>query len=231
MTRFPNADAWRQACAADAVLGTWAGPWTISFAVTSGNHTTIFNFVDGQVAAEPSTPAFILAAPEATWARFLEPVPPRHHHGIFAMMYRLSEFSIQGDELAFMQHAHIARRVLEVGKWLALGRALPVPVSLHPREGARVVPAVTGRYVPVTVGGVTYQIYSEAAGAGQDVLCMHTAGADGRQFHGLMADPRVIEQHRPARVDPKDCAAGPRRSPFRIPTSINGQPGPIATGG
>ncbi|HEX3485912.1 MAG TPA: hypothetical protein VHT51_12680 [Micropepsaceae bacterium] len=41
-------------------------------------------------------PAFILAAPEATWARFLEPVPPRHHHGIFAMMYRLPEFSIQG---------------------------------------------------------------------------------------------------------------------------------------
>ena len=67
-----------------------------------------------------------------------------------------------------MQHAHIARRVLEVGKWLALGRSLPVPVSLHPRAGARGVPAVTGRYVPVTVGGVTYQIYSESAGSGQD---------------------------------------------------------------
>jgi pimeloyl-ACP methyl ester carboxylesterase len=58
------------------------------------------------------------------------------------------------------------------------------------------VPAVTGRYVPVTVGGVTYQIYTESAGSGQDVLCMHTAGADGRQFHGLMADPRVVEHHR-----------------------------------
>lgn len=48
------------------------------------------------------------------------------------MMYRLSEFSIQGGELAFMQHAHIARRVLEIGKWLALGEAVP----LHLREGA-----------------------------------------------------------------------------------------------
>jgi pimeloyl-ACP methyl ester carboxylesterase len=112
------------------------------------------------------------------------------------MMYRLPEFSIRGDELAFMQHAHVARRVLEVGKWLALGRALPVPLSLHPRQGARAVPAVTGRYVPVTVGGVTYQIYSESAGSGRDVLCMHTAGADGRQFHGLMADPRIVEHHR-----------------------------------
>ena len=59
-----------------------------------------------------------------------------------------------------------------------IGWALPVPVPLHPREGARAVPIVTGRYVPVSVGGVIYQIYSEAAGAGQDVLCMHTAGAD-----------------------------------------------------
>jgi pimeloyl-ACP methyl ester carboxylesterase len=108
----------------------------------------------------------------------------------------LPEFSIQGDQLAFMQHAHIARRVLEIGKWLALGRTLPVPVSLHPREGARAVLDVTGRYVPVTVDGVTYQIYSEAAGSGRDVLCMHTAGADGRQFHGLMADPRIVEHHR-----------------------------------
>src|SRR5438874_7964923 len=48
----------------------------------------------------------------------------------------------------------------------------------------------------MTVGGVTYQIYSESAGSGQDVLCMHTAGADGRQFNGLMADPRIVEHHR-----------------------------------
>jgi pimeloyl-ACP methyl ester carboxylesterase len=58
------------------------------------------------------------------------------------------------------------------------------------------VPQVQGGYVPVTVGGVTYQIYYETAGAGRDVLCMHTAGSDGRQFHGLMADGRITEGHR-----------------------------------
>jgi hypothetical protein len=129
MTGFPDAAAWRKACTADAVLGTWAGPWAVCFAIRSGSDTAIFNFAEGQVAADPGTPAFILAATEATWARFLEQFPPRHHHGIFAMMYRLPEFSIQGDELAFMQHAHIARRVLEVGKWLAMGRALRCKAS------------------------------------------------------------------------------------------------------
>src|SRR5215469_2651201 len=155
MTGFPKAAAWRDGCAADAVLGNWAGPWAACFAITSESDAAVFKLVDGRVTANSCEPAFTLAAPEATWARFLEPVPPRHHHGIFAMMYRLPEFAIQGDQLAFMQHAHVVRRVLEIGKWLALGRALPVPVSLHPREGARAVPQVTGRYVPVTVDGVT----------------------------------------------------------------------------
>jgi len=67
--------------------------------------------------------------------------------------------------------------VLEIGKWLALGGTLPVPVSMH-RVKVSERCAVTGRYVRVTVAGVIYQIYREALEAGQDVLCMHTAGAD-----------------------------------------------------
>jgi hypothetical protein len=60
MTAFPNAAEWRKACAADAVLATWVGPWAVCFAIRSGNDTTIFNFVEGQVAADPATPAFTL---------------------------------------------------------------------------------------------------------------------------------------------------------------------------
>jgi pimeloyl-ACP methyl ester carboxylesterase len=95
-----------------------------------------------------------------------------------------------------MQHAHIARRVLDIGKWLAMGNSAPVPVTLQPRTGDRAVPPVAGGYVPVTARGVTYQIYHEIAGTGRDMLCMHTAGADGRQFHGLMADRRITDGHR-----------------------------------
>jgi len=86
--------------------------------------------------------------------------------------------------------------VLDIGKWLAMGKTGPAPAHLAPRGGKRAVPSVTGGYVPVTAGDTTYQIYYETAGTGQDVLCMHTAGADGRQFHGLMADPRITRDHR-----------------------------------
>jgi pimeloyl-ACP methyl ester carboxylesterase len=196
MNSFPDAATWQSACARDAVLANWAGPWSICFAIDSGSSATVFTFSDGRIIAPSGQPAFTLAAPAETWSRFLQRIPPRHHHGIFAMMYRLPEFAIRGETLIFMQYVHVARRVLDIGKWLALGNALPVPVTLQPRGGPRAVPTVTGRYVPVTVRGITYQIYYEAAGIGRDILCMHTAGADCRQFHGLMADPRITDGHR-----------------------------------
>jgi pimeloyl-ACP methyl ester carboxylesterase len=196
MSRFPDAASWRAACAGDASLAAWAGPWSVSFAIASGTDATVFSLIDGKVQPEGTAPAFTLAAPDAVWAKFLLPVPPRHHHGIFAMHYRVPAFSIQGDQLVFMQHAHVARRVLEVGKWLALGNKTPIPPVLAPSEGPCPVPQVQGGYVPVTVGDVTYTIYYEVAGSGRDVLCMHTAGSDGRQFHGLMADSRITQGHR-----------------------------------
>ena len=196
MKPFPDAAAWRAACREDPVLSVWAGEWSACFAIECDAAAVSFEFVDGIVQPSDGTPEFSLAAPGSVWEKFLQPVPPRHHHGIFAMLYRVPEFQVKGEALAFMQHAHLARRVLEVGKWLASGNTSPAAVSLAPRNGRRPVPAVSGSYVPVTAGGTEYQIYNETAGTGRDLLCMHTAGADGRQFHGLMADARITEGHR-----------------------------------
>ena len=201
MLRFPSAETWRAACAGDPTLNAWAGPWSVCFAVAVDGVQTVFNLVDGRVTDGAGTPSFKLSAPAGVWDRFLQPIPPRHHQGIFALVYRVPEFQILGEQLSFMQHAHVARRVLEVGKWLALGNAAPAPKLLNPRTEQRAIPKVTGGYVPVTVGGTTYQVYYEMAGrppseGGRDVLCMHTAGADGRQFHGLMADERITRNHR-----------------------------------
>lgn len=196
MTTFPASAAWIAACTDDASLAAWAGDWAVCFAIGSGTKTWVFRFEAGRLVAGSGDPAFTVWAPASVWEKFLQPIPPRHHHGLFAMHYRVPEFSIDGETLAFMQYAHVVRRVLEVGKWLTMGRALPVPVTLAPDTGKRAMPTVQAGYVPVTAQGVTYQVYYEAAGSGRDVLCMHTAGADGRQFHGLMADPQITEGHR-----------------------------------
>ncbi len=37
MTHFPDPAAWRAACADDAVLRAWAGPWQLEFAIEADN--------------------------------------------------------------------------------------------------------------------------------------------------------------------------------------------------
>lgn len=55
---------------------------------------------------------------------------------------------------------------------------------------------INGRYVTVTIEGVPRRIYFEEAGVGQPVMCLHTAGADTRQWRHLMNDAKVTAKHR-----------------------------------
>jgi len=60
---------------------------------------------------------------------------------------------------------------------------------------ARIDPIV-GRYVHASLGGRPHRIYFEEAGQGIPLVCLHTAGADGRQFRHLMTDPAVTDHFR-----------------------------------
>lgn len=55
---------------------------------------------------------------------------------------------------------------------------------------------ITGRYVHLDIAGRAARVYFEEAGTGIPLLCLHTAGADGRQFRHLMADPAVTDRFR-----------------------------------
>lgn len=55
---------------------------------------------------------------------------------------------------------------------------------------------VTGRYLNLDLNGRPHRLYVEEAGQGTPLLCLHTAGADTRQWRGLMNDPRVLGLHR-----------------------------------
>lgn len=55
---------------------------------------------------------------------------------------------------------------------------------------------IVGRYVTIDVMGVTQRIYFEEAGQGRPVLCLHTAGADTRQWRHLMNDEVVTGGNR-----------------------------------
>ena len=59
-----------------------------------------------------------------------------------------------------------------------------------------VVEPIVGRYLTTEVSGVSYRIYFEEAGSGVPLLCLHTAGADSRQYRHVMTDPDVISRYR-----------------------------------
>ena len=55
---------------------------------------------------------------------------------------------------------------------------------------------ITGRYVYVEVAGVRNRIYFEEAGEGRPLVCLHTAGADSRQYRHLLCDAEVASRWR-----------------------------------
>jgi pimeloyl-ACP methyl ester carboxylesterase len=55
---------------------------------------------------------------------------------------------------------------------------------------------IIGRYMHLDLLGRPHRLYVEEAGEGTPLLCLHTAGADGRQYRALMNDPRVTARHR-----------------------------------
>lgn len=188
--------AWQAAVAQDAVLAEWRRGAVVRFAVASGAARAEFAFGEASASAD-----FVLSAPAEIWSRFLESVPPRHHHAIFALRHRVPEFRVEGEERAFIRHCHLARRVLEIGRWLVLRGAGPVPAFPRPSLAAPLRPEPAGRYASVAADGRDWRLYAEQAGRGRDILCLHTAGADGRQFHGLMADPRITGSWRMTAFD------------------------------
>ena len=55
---------------------------------------------------------------------------------------------------------------------------------------------IVGRYVHVSVLDDACRIYFEEAGRGIPLVCLHTAGADSRQFRHLMCDEAVTRHYR-----------------------------------
>ena len=55
---------------------------------------------------------------------------------------------------------------------------------------------IIGRYGSLELDGRSCRLFFEEAGAGIALLCLHTAGADSRQYRHLMADPAVTDHFR-----------------------------------
>lgn len=98
---------------------------------------------------------------------------------------------ILGDQYAFAHYAHIWRRILEL---LHDAHCGPIPTDPDPAETDD--DFITGRYIYVTAPHWgRAKIFVEKSGVGkQQILFLHTAGSDSRQYHGVMNDKRLRER-------------------------------------
>jgi pimeloyl-ACP methyl ester carboxylesterase len=64
-----------------------------------------------------------------------------------------------------------------------------------------VLEPIVGRYITVGIDGEQYRIYFEEAGRGIPLLCLHTAGADSRQYRHLLNDAAITDRYRVVAFD------------------------------
>jgi pimeloyl-ACP methyl ester carboxylesterase len=201
-TGIPERAGWWARCRDDVALRALAVAATVRFTVAGDTWAAWFAVADGVVTdggdgRDPSA-EFTVAAPDAAWREFFAAVPRPPYQNLFGMLMRVEGTRIEGSTLRFAQSCHVVRRVLELGREHAAGR------SDRPASDATPAPArdpVRGAYHHLVIGGREHRVFVEQAGTGRDLLMLHTAGADARQFHHLMAHPELAARCRMVAFD------------------------------
>jgi pimeloyl-ACP methyl ester carboxylesterase len=186
---FARHGEWIERCGADEQLATFARGVDTAFLIEAGDRRSGFQLAHGRIGQLAREPDFVLVATESAWDEFFAPVPRPLHHHFLAMRMRVPGTSVEGSELAFAQHAHLARRVLELGRETLHGPMQRDPDPVIDRA------AIRTEYTKIRVGADYIDLHVASVGTGQALLVLHTAGADLRQAHALLADPVLTAHH------------------------------------
>jgi pimeloyl-ACP methyl ester carboxylesterase len=189
------------AARADRELAAFAVHADFFFRLISSEHQADFLFRPGEVLIQErlaGSPQVFFEAPAALWEKFFSVAPPPPYHGLWAMKMRAPEFKVTGDELKLAQHAHIVRRVLELGREVLHGSRKEDVVSFG-KPGTK--EPLQGGYVWIEFEGKPSRIYYEESGSGPVLLMLHTAGSDARQFYHLMNDAELRRDWRMVAFD------------------------------
>lgn len=149
------------------------------------------------------------------WAEFCELPVPRGCTSLQALVATRGHHRVTGRREVWARVAGALDRIVDAVR--AGVRADPVPRP-DPAPAPPGLSPIEGRYLHVDVGGTRRRLFVETAGAGVPLLCLHTAGADARQFRYLLEDRRVTDHHQVIAFDmpwhgrsdpPEDWASQP----------------------
>lgn len=182
-------DEWIRAAREDDQLGEFVRDASVVVGIGDDEHV-ISVTVDRGSLTVGGVPEFTLVTGPAAWEAHFQACPPAPYHHFLAMRMRVPGTRVDGDERRFAQHVHVARRLLEIARHTLGGHIKQAPDSAIDRA------AIRGYYLAVPVGSGKLDIYVEEAGNGSPIVVLHTAGADSRQAHPLMADEGVTRRYR-----------------------------------
>ena len=131
------------------------------------------------LAGAPGTRCLTASAAASVWESFLSECPPVGRHSVTAAL-RSGALALHGQAVQGAQALHALERLFEIlrGQDEETPQALPLQ-------------SISGHYAALSLAhDEQVQVYVEASGNLQApvLLMLHTAGADARQFHALMAD-------------------------------------------
>lgn len=185
----------QEAVNADAALVHQARWLTADMLLEIGEARHLVKIREGRI-TEISAPTlravpydFSIKGTAEAWREFWQPIPKPRHHDIMALI-REGRMSIGGNLELMMAHFLTLKRMLEKPRGNDANTRSPT-VKPH-------IEPVVGRYMQLAFQGSPHRLYWEEAGPvdGIPLLCLHTAGADGRQYRALLNDPEITKTFR-----------------------------------
>jgi pimeloyl-ACP methyl ester carboxylesterase len=162
----------------------------LSLTVRSGEEAAGVEIGDRiTVAAGPRrAAAFSLAAAPGSWAEFAREIPAVGFQSLSGMQ-RMGHLQVDGDVLAWGRHLLFLEQVF--------ASLRPQSPAVKPTAvGEAVIEPIVGRYLRLDFEGRPHRVYFEEAGQGIPLLCLHTAGSDGRQYRALLNDVDITRHFR-----------------------------------
>jgi pimeloyl-ACP methyl ester carboxylesterase len=138
-------------------------------------------------------PLIRLVADGAAWAQTFSSAPAPGYQSLGALRRKIEGVAVEADELALAQALPFIERLLQRMREAAVdGKCSP-----DPAPDRAVLGHLHGRYVElgVTQAGSDW-VYAETCGPAEApaLLMLHTAGADARQWHGVMGIESIRSQ-------------------------------------
>lgn len=183
---FVGEEKWLERVRNDDEIRTMAKPDHLRFLLKYGRKQILWDVVDGSINTKDRVSLddvwnFTVDVPEAAWEKFFDAVP--YYNTLQAMVAMVDGVVVEGDRTCWAQSINLIERIL----FLAKGK--PVPPMKD--ETTYRLNGITGRYVNVSVDDANYDIYYEEAGDGQDVIFLHTAGSDSRQYKYILGNAQL----------------------------------------